>query len=216
MTFRFLNLCSLTLVGFVLAAMAVSPPLASSSDQSEKAQPRVFRTFMPEAGPSAFAVEMSENVALCYDPLRGGINQLWSGSIDLSPTLQAKINHPAKIVGSVFYTETLTHPLRLTDPDSAAEYRFKGYHYEKDAVVFEFTVRGLPVTETLRLSEDGRGLVREFILPEGGGPAFLTLQAQPAATLSVSGGTEITPGEWQFDAGSHFSIVITPHAKPAK
>ena len=171
---------------------------------------------MPEAGPSAFAVELSENVAFCYDPLRGGINQLWNGSIDLSPTFQAKINHPAKIVGTVFYVETLTHPLRLTNPGTAAEYRFKGYRYEEDAVVFEFTLHGLPITETLRLSEDGRGLVRKFSIPKGGGPAFLTLQVQTAAEVSVSGGSEIKPGEWEFSEGSQFSILITPKAEHAK
>lgn len=220
MTPRFfsLSLCALTLFGFVLASMAEPPSVAANLGQAQNDYPRVFRTFMPEAGPSAFAVELSENVAFCYDPLRGGVNQLWNGSIDLSPTFQAKINHPAKIVGSVFYTETLIHPLRLTKPDSAAEHRFKGYHYEKNALIFEFTLRGLPVTETLRLSEDGRGLVRQFTLPKGGGPAFLTLQEQPAATVSVSGssGSEIKPRQWQFAEGSHFSVLITPQAKPAK
>ena len=213
---RFLNLCTIPLVRFLLASMAVSPTVACSSDPPENGHPRVFRTFMPEAGPSAFAVELSEHVAFCYDPLRGGINQLWNGNIDLSPTFQAKINHPAKIVGTIFYAETLTHPLRLTNLGTTAEYRFKGYRYKEDAVVFDFTLHGLPVTETLRLSEDGRGLVREFSLPKGGGPAFLTLQVQPAANVTVSGGSEIKPGEWKFSEGSHFSIQITPKAKHAK
>ncbi len=202
--------------GFLLIAMAVSLTPALGSDQSEREYPRVFRTFMPKAGPSAFAVELSDQVALCYDPLRGGINQLWNGGIDLSPTFQAKINHPAEIVGTVFYAEKLPHPLRLTNPDRPAHHRFKGYRYEKNAVVFEFTLGGLPVTETLRVSGDGRGLVREFVLPKEGGPAYYKLQAQPTAKVSVSGGSETKPGEWQFPEGSRFSIVIRPKTKNTK
>lgn len=193
---------------FLFSALGLIPLAASENDY-----PRVYRTFMPEAGPSAFAVELSTKVALTYDPLRGGVNELWTGQIDLSPSFQAKINSPAKIVGTVFYRETLSHPLRLTGPEAAPEHRLKGYRYKKGAVVFEFTLRGRLVTETLRLSEKGDGLIREFALPEGGGPAFFTLEPQPEAKVTVSGGTEIEPGLWEFPAGSLFSILITPHAK---
>jgi len=203
-------------VVILLVAMAVPSMFADDSDRSENDYPRVFRNFMPEAGPSAFAVELSANVAFCYDPLRGGVNRLWKGRIDLAPTFQAKINHPAKIVGTVFYQETVRHPLRLTHPDSPAEHRFQGYRYDKDRVVFEFTLHGLPVTETLSLSEDGQGLVRGFSLPKGGGPAFFSLQAQPAAKVIVTGGSEIKPGQWKFPQGSRFSILITPKAPPIK
>ncbi|MEN3941511.1 hypothetical protein WJU23_09480 [Prosthecobacter sp. SYSU 5D2] len=196
-----------------LLPMSLSLLLAATchaGDGAEALSPRVYRTFMPEAGPSAFAVELSPGVSLCYDPLRGGINQIWAGGVDLSPTFQAKINKPAKPPGRPFYTEHLLHPLRLGEAAADPGHRFKGYRYEKNMVVFEFTLHGLPVTESLRLSQDGHGVVRTFTLPAGGGPAFLTVEPQENATVTLEGGTEVTPGKWRFAEGSLFTVRISP------
>ncbi len=192
---------------FACCALSIGAALAGD----DVVYPRVFRTFMPEAGPSAFAVELSPEVALCYDPLRGGVNQIWRGSVGLTPTFQAKINQPAKLVGPVFYAERAIHPLRLGDPEAKPEHRFKGYRYEKDAVVFEFTLRGLPVAETLRLSADGRGVAREFALPASGGTAFYHSETQSAAEVTVTGGSEIKPGLWRFPEGGRFTLLIVPN-----
>ncbi len=182
---------------------------------TEADYPRVFRTFMPDSGPSAFAVELSPSLALCYDPLRGGVGEAWTGSVDLSPTLRAKINGPAAIVGEPFYVPTLIHPLRLGDPSAEAEHRFKGYRYEAGAVVFEFTLRGHLVSETLRADEDGRGLVRELAFPEGGGPAFLRIEEQAAAKVRVEGGAEVEPGLWRFPEGGKATVRILPKTPAA-
>lgn len=183
---------------------------AEAEEKNDEKYPRVFRTFMPDAGPSAFAVELSPDLALCYDPLRGGVNEVWTGKIDLSPTLRAKINEPAKIVGTVFYREALRHPLKIGKPDSQVRFRFKGYHYENGAVVFEFTLNGHPVTEKLRAAQDGRSLVREFTLPGGGGPAFLSVESQAGAVLTVQGGKKVRTGLWKFTAASPLELLITP------
>ncbi|MBG90009.1 MAG: hypothetical protein CMO80_24350 [Verrucomicrobiales bacterium] len=169
------------------------------------AYPRVFRTFMPESGPSAFVVELSSRLALCYDPLRGGVNRIWNGGIDLSPTRLAKINNFAKIVGKEFYRETRQFPLRLGKEGPRP--RFKGYRYLKDGIVFEFALGGQLVTETLRATKDGRGLVRELKLPN---QAFFSLENQRAAEVTVHGGREVKPGQWQFEAGAIVRMVITP------
>ncbi len=173
-------------------------------------RPRVFRTFMPDSGPSAFAVELAPSLALCYDPSRGGVCQVWKGGVDLSPTLRAKINAPAAVVGETFYNTALAHPLRLGDPSAEPEHRFKGYRYEAGAVVFEFTLRGHRVTETLRTVEAGCGLMREFAFPVGGGPAFLRVEEQVTAEVRVEGGAEIEPGLWRFPEGGRAAVRILP------
>lgn len=172
--------------------------------------PRVYRTFMPDSGPSAFAVEFSGQVALCYDPSRGGINYIWGGGLDLSPTLQAKINAPAKPLKPFFYTESISQPLRLKDVNRSEVWRFKGYRYEKDAVVFEFSWGGHRMVESLRLSEDGRGIIREIILPQGCGEAFLHLESQEKSVVKLEGGKEVSTGCWGFAEGSRIVIHITP------
>ena len=106
---RLLTLLSLPLLACPVLASAVEPFRA-----------QVFRTFMPDAGPSAFAILLGPNLALCYDDLRGGVNQVWRGSIDLSPTFQAKINQPAAIRGTPFYKETTVQPVRIGEPSAHA------------------------------------------------------------------------------------------------
>jgi hypothetical protein len=172
--------------------------------------PRVFRTFMPESGPSAFAVELAPGLCLCYDPLRGGVSRAWLGSIDLSPTLRAKINVPASTEGEVFYVENLLHPLRLGAPDAPAEARFRGYRYTEGAVVLDLTLHGHAVTETLRPLEGGQGLAREFVFPAGAGPAFLRLEEQVSAEIAVDGGEEVEPGLWRFPDGGRAVVGIRP------
>jgi hypothetical protein len=180
--------------GFFMVCVALA--LALSAGALAADYPRVFRTFMPEAGPSAFAVELSPELALCYDPLRGGINQLWLGSIDLEPTSRAKINEPAAIRGEVFYQETVEQPWRLNAGEALPKRRFKGYRYVKEAVVFEFTLDGVRVTETLRALAGGRELERTVSVEPGQVLHFQTepqtkarvtpAQPEPAATVTFT------------------------------
>lgn len=195
----------------ILLLAALSVLAAAPADAGTEADyPRVFRTFMPDSGPSAFAVELSPSLALCYDPLRGGVSQVWKGRIDLSPTLRAKINEAAAVVGETFYLAEGTHSLRLGEPEAPPEHRFKGYRYEAGAVVFDFTLGGHPVSETLRADEGGRGLVREFAFPADGGPAFLRLEKSATAEIRVEGGTEVQPGLWRFPEGGKATVLILP------
>src|SRR5690606_11192326 len=76
---------------------------------------QVYRTMMPDAGPSAFAVRFQESgVALCYDPVRGGVNYVWNGGFDLKPTVSGKINKLAVVEGLPFYQEKEWYPLRTS------------------------------------------------------------------------------------------------------
>jgi hypothetical protein len=186
----------------VLLSLLTLPLLAAEPADP----PKVFRSFLPEAGPSAFAVVLTPDLALCYDPLRGGINQAWRGRLDLSPTWQAKINAPANIDGPVFYREQLVQPLRVGDPDHEPVRRFKGYRYAGDAVVFDFTLDGVAVSETLRQRKDG--LERVWHLAQPGKALFFRVEAQPDARLQFRGGEEIAPGLWRTD--TTLTLLIRP------
>jgi hypothetical protein len=174
----------------------------------------VFRTFMPGAGPSAFGVVLRPALALCYDPLRGGVNQVWEGTLDLKPTLQAKINQPAQVQGRVFYQETTVQPLRVDDAGKVPERRFKGYRYGRSSVTFEYTLDGVPIHETLSATEDGRGLQRVFNLPPEV-TLYLIADAQVNAEVTFEGGTEVSPGVWKLTGapGAVFSVKIQPRRR---
>jgi hypothetical protein len=191
---------------FLLLAFFSLPSAPLCADE----YPRVYRTFMPDAGPSAFAVELPPQLALCYDPSRGGVNSVWRGGIDLEPTHQAKINAPAAVRGGVFYREIEASPWRLGTPEAVPERRLNGYRYEDGVVKFEFTLDGSKVVETLR--EDGGGLVREFDLSAVAQAALFRVEEQPEAVVEVTGATDAGGGWWRVEAGGAFSMRVSPRA----
>lgn len=174
---------------------------------------QVFRTFMPGAGPSAFGVVLNPAVALCYDPLRGGVNQAWHGTLDRAPTLRAKINEPAQIKGTVFYEESTVQPLRINDAGKVPERRFKGYGYDEKGVTFSYTLDGIAIRETLQATEDGRGLERRWSIPSGV-TLYLITDAQAKSQVSVQGGEEVSRGTWKFVGApdAAFFMKIQPGA----
>ena len=176
-------------------------------------KPQVFRTFMPEAGPSAFAVVLTPELVLCYDSLRGGVNQAWRGTLDLAPTLRAKINQPAAVRGAVFYSETTVQPLRVNDAGKTPDRRFKGYHYEGDAVIFDYTLDGVLISETLRATDNGRTVERMWRI--GPGAVFFLAEAQTGAEVTFTGGSEESPNVWRFagDEKTGFSFGMKLKSK---
>lgn len=181
--------------------------LAFGVGRGQDRQVQAFRTFMPEAGPSAFGVVLSSEVALCYDPLRGGVNQAWLGALDLSPTQRAKINEPAKIQGEVFYREATEHPLRIHDVSKIPGRRFKGYAYDQKGVTFSYTLDDVLVHETLLSMEDGRGLVRRWNIPSGV-TFYLITDPQTNAEVDIEGGIETTPGVWKFVGATGAALLM--------
>lgn len=168
---------------------------------------------MPDAGPSAFGVAMGQELTLIYDPLRGGVNQAWRGTLDLAPTRRAKINEAAAVVGAVFYEEAVVQPLRVGSADTVPVRRFKGYRYEQEAVVFEFTLDGVRVRETLRARADG-GVERMLSAPPGTVLFFLA-ETQSRSRLTITGAEEIRPGVWRHESvdGRFLTLNIHPLEK---
>ncbi len=168
--------------------------------------PQVFRNFMPEAGPSAFGVVLGPDLALIYDPLRGGVNQVWRGKLDLEPTRRAKINQAAAVMGAVFYHEAMVQPLRVSSADAVPVRRFKGYRYEQDAVVFEFTLDGVRVRETLRARADG-GVERMLSAPPGT-VLFYLAETQDGSRLTITDAEEIRSGVWRHESGEGSTLTL--------
>ena len=185
--------------------------LVAGTGQSSERPTQVFRTFMPEAGPSAFGVVLPPELALCYDPLRGGVNRIWKGTLDLAPTLKAKINAPAEVQGTVFYSETTLQPLRANDVEKVPERRFNGYSYGKEGVSFDYTLDRIPIRELVRAICEGRGVERVFSFPSDVTLYWLA-DAQANAEVRIEGGTEVSAGVWKISgaSGGTFSMKIHP------
>lgn len=153
---------------------------------SSRAEVQVERGFLPDAGPSSFAIGLPGGVNFCFDPVRGGVTYAWTGGfLDLSPLRPGagKFIKPAKLLGPVVYREAGAAPLRRGDPARVPAIEFTGYTLRDDAIEFRYTLDGTPVREEIR-ARSGGGLVRRFQI-EGGGDAkwWHVVEGRPATEL---------------------------------
>ena len=152
------------------------------------ARPVVQRTFMPESHPGAFAITFPEGVGVCLDPVRGGVNFAWDGDfVDLRPRWLTKQGAPARIFGSVFYSERAPRPLRAGAPGANSAWRFLGHGLRDGTPEFRYDVDGREITEALRALPDGTGFTRTLSVAAGKSPLWLTLEEQSNAEVIVEG-----------------------------
>lgn len=164
--------------------------------QEQRETVQVYRTIMPDAGPSAFAIHFPRvGLSLCYDPVRGGVNYVWLGKFDLSPTL-AKVHDLVKIEGKPFYRETEWYPLRLTDSnESGTDYSFRGYKVQDGVLEIQYIINGdISVREKITPIE-GYGIRRDFEVESRVESLSLLIEPQDKATVEVEGG-DIQDNGW--------------------
>lgn len=130
----------------------------------------IERGFLPDAGPSSFAIGLPGGVNFCFDPVRGGVTYVWTGDfLDLAPMRPGtgKFIRPAVPLGPVVYREAGPVPLRRGDPGRIPVFEFTGYTLREDAVEFRYTLDGTLVREEIRARPGGGGLVRRFHFDSG-------------------------------------------------
>lgn len=172
----------------------------------------IERTLMPDAAPSSFAVGFPSGVNFCYDVVRGGLSYIWKGGfVDVTSVRPnaGKSIAPVKLLGTVVYREEGFFPLRTGDPQRGAEFVFKGYRLEGNAIAFRYEVDHRLVTEEVAPLPDGSGLERRFRI-EGGaadeswwyvpGPSSGGKLAAPQAVQDADG--------FRFDDARAFSLVV--------
>lgn len=150
------------------------------------AEVQIERGYLPDAGPSSFAISLPGGINFCFDPVRGGVSYVWTGEfLDLSPMRPGagKFIKPAKLLGPVVYRESGPAPLRRGDPGRTPTFEFAGYSLRDDAVEFRYTIDGALVREEIR-ARPGGGLVRRFNF-EGGSDAkwWHVVDGKPATEL---------------------------------
>src|SRR5688500_12089037 len=190
--------CTALPVSRVEAAPAPEPTVA------------VYRTMMPECGPSSFAVALRPDLGFSFDPGRGGVNYVWQGEfVDLAPTWRAKINKPAEIKGAIVYRESVRYPLRLGAIKDEPKFEFKGYALLPDSVEFYYLLEGVFVSEEIRATPNGRGLVRRFRVSEPVAAWSYAVEPQPGAAVSSSvGGWNEIRTAIVAPRGREFSVQI--------
>ena len=172
-----------------------------------RAEVQVERGYLPDAGPSSFAIGLPGGVNFCFDPVRGGVSYAWTGGfIDLTPMRPggaAKFIKPAVPLGPIVYREHGAAPLRRGDPGRTPVVEFAGYTLRADAIEFRYTVDGALVHEEIRAQPGGHGLTRRFTI-EGGGDArwWHVADGRPATELKRAAGGAFV-----------LEVAFTPEAK---
>jgi hypothetical protein len=156
-----------------------------------RAEVQVERGYLPDAGPSSFAIALPGGVNFCFDPVRGGVSYVWTGNfVDLAPMRPGtgKFIKPANLLGPVVYREAGAIPLRRGDPTRVPTFKFSGYTLRDNAVEFRYTIDGTPVREEIRARPGGGGLERHFQF-EGGADAkwWHVVDGKPATELKRAG-----------------------------
>ena len=173
---------------------------------------RLERTLLPDAAPSSFAVGFPSGVNFCYDVVRGGVSYIWTGDfVDISSVRPnaGKAISPVKVLGDVVYRESEYFPLRRNDPQRGVKVDFKGYRLTADAITFVYEIDRCRVTEEIRSTPDGTGLVRQFGI-EGALPDeswWYVPGATNGANLEAPGASHDDRG-FRFESAGSFILEV--------
>ena len=195
-----------TAIRWVFALAFCSPGMIHASEL------RLERTLLPDAAPSSFAVGFPSGVNVCYDVVRGGVSYIWQGDfVDITSVRPnaGKLVSPVKLLGEVVYRESEYFPLRRNDPQRGVGVDFKGYRLKGDAIEFVYEIDQHRVTEEVRSTADGMGLVRKFKI-EGASPGetrWYVPGATDGAKLEAPGAEHDVRG-FRFDPARSFLLEV--------
>ena len=172
--------------------------------------PYLYRIFMPDAGPAAIAVSLPNHVSYCWDAGSCRLRYAWLGEfLDPRNYFDKKAEKHAKILGTVFYRDRTSYPLRFS-PNKNPVVDFKGYKLIDRYPEFHYTIDGKDVYELIKPKEDGSGLIRSFKVPEATQPLYFVFEKGDGAGYTASKG-KINGNKVDLtaDDAREFVIVMT-------
>jgi hypothetical protein len=176
--------------------------------------PYLYRIFMPDAGPAAIAVSLPNQLSYCWDAGSCRLRYAWQGEfLDPKDYFDKKAEKYAKIMGTIFYRDKTTYPLKFsTDKNPVVD--FKGYKLIDRYPEFHYTIDGRDVYELIKPKEDGSGLIRSFKVPEATQPLYFVFDNNDGAEYTTSKG-KINGNQINLtaDDAHEFVIVMTKKEK---
>jgi plastocyanin len=178
--------------------------------------PYLYRTYMEDASPAAIAVNLPHELSYCWDAGTCQLRYAWQGGfVDNSTVWKGDHkNAVAKIIGTIFFREMTTHPLRIGLPGKIPVAVYKGYQLINRYPEFHYSLDGFDVYELIQSKADGTGLVRIFRIP--GINKSVWLFVHPEEGLDY----ETPIGKWEKNRlfltssqAREFTIVMTKRMK---
>lgn len=176
------------LASAALLLAATGFPIAHAQPRLAPDEVQIERTMLPEAHAGSFAFGLPGGVNVCYDPVRGGVNYIWTGGFIALTNVRPvnKLIKAADLLGPIVHREAGTAPLRRADAARVPVLEFAGYTLRPGAVELRYTVDGVPVREELRAAPDGRALVRTFRFDRTGADTrwWFVVEGQPPRAIT--------------------------------
>lgn len=146
--------------------------------------PYHYRIFMPDASPASIAVRLSDEISFCWDAGPCQLLYAWQGGfIDNSVAWKGHKNTESRILGTIFYTESVNNPLRFGEKSHHPEnIEFQGYELKNRNPEFHYRMDGNDVYEHFHVSNDGQRLIRNFRLPDVSETVWLKVPKYVKAT----------------------------------
>jgi azurin len=159
----------------------------------------IYRAFMPESGPAGIAVGMPGGLSYNWDAGACRFRYAWSGGfVNLDKHWTGNGKAKADIIGTVFYRENTTAPIRIGTKESTPQQKFKGYSLLNGYPTFKYTLDGVNVTERITPNAKSNGFVRVITFDNMKKPIWFLADA--AAKKPVA-----TGGKW---SGNY--LAVTP------
>lgn len=174
-------------------------------------EPVLVRTFLPECSPRGIAVGLPGGQSYCFDAAFALLRYAWRGEfLDAKGAWAERGGQVSTPLGPVWFKAT-SHPLRIGDPGAEPRVRFRGYRLERGVPVFHYELNGVPVTEKITATRDGRGLQREFTLTGATGEITVRDPGAPGVSATTSVG-EFVNGRLRLPAAPtvQFTLTLVP------
>ncbi|MEM7395802.1 MAG: cytochrome c, partial [Verrucomicrobiota bacterium] len=200
-------------------------------------KPLVVRTFMPGASPAAIAVGLPGAQHYCWDAGECRLRYVWSkGSFLINNRVHWSSNGKpvASFIGEPYYrarnslisedelrdrnqtnvrnpaydtSEAVDFPIRFGSGEQPLP-QFRGYRLIEEHPEFWCRVGEVDIRELIRVTADGKGIVRRFVISGHRQPVTVTLASPPTAKITTSAGV-FSEGTLQLTAQEAEAFTIT-------
>jgi plastocyanin len=178
----------------------------------ETVPPFLYRIFMDDSGPASIAVSLPQDISYCWDTGSCRLRYAWSGGfLDNTAIWKGHIDANAKILGTVFYRESSEYPVVIGKTDGVPVAEFKGYRLIDKYPEFHYQLNGIDVYELIKPKEDGKGIIRNFRIPNAGNTVWFTSKSLNGSVVFTSSVGQWTDGKLKLspEQARQFSITMT-------
>jgi len=173
--------------------------------------PYLYRILMPDAGPAAIAVSLPHKLSYCWDAGACRLRYAWQGNfIDPVDYWDKKGEPFAKVLGTVFFRDKTSFPIRMGGVDQLPVVQFKGYRLVNSYPEFHYTLNGFDVFEIIHPKADGSGLERSFRIPDAATIIWFAFDSSDGVRYTSSTG-KLSGNTLQFTSqeAKQFTITMT-------